>query len=136
MNRFWQLLMNRCRDRTQGCYLQARFILLSVLGVGLLGVSPSFGNNFLCRPWSNIVTGAEIGDSFTLDIRDGIIAFRGEEKPVPFAQLIYSHPLNDIFVAASGEVVTAGIDGQRIRVNVYFPNRDAKFFVTASCSRV
>ena len=128
--------MNRFRDGAKGRRLQARFILLSFLGVVLLGAYPCFGNNFLCRPWSNIVTGSEIGDSLTFDIKDGIIAFRGEEKPVPFAQLIYSHPLNDIFVAASGEVVTAGIDGQRIRVNVYFPNRDAKFFVTASCSRV
>ena len=116
--------------------LKIKLILLSFLGVVLLGVSPSFGDNFLCRPWSNIVSGAEIGDSFTFEIKDGIIAFRGEQKPVPFAQLIYSHPLNDIFIAASGEVVTAGIEGQRIRVNVYFPNKDAKFFVTASCSRV
>ena len=128
--------MNRFSEGAQICCRQAGFVLLSFLGVGLLGMSPCFGNNFLCRPWSNIVTGAEIGDSFTFDIKDGIIAFRGEEKPVPFAQLIYSHPLNDIFVAASGEVVTAGIEGQRIRVNVYFPNKDAKFFVTASCSRV
>lgn len=116
--------------------LKIKLILKSFLGVVLLGVSPSFGDNFLCRPWSNIVSGAEIGDSFTFEIKDGIIAFRGEQKPVPFAQLIYSHPLNDIFIAASGEVVTAGIEGQRIRVNVYFPNKDAKFFVTASCSRV
>ena len=128
--------MNRFMDGAHICRLQARFILLSFFGAGLLGVSPSFGDTFLCRPWSNIVTGAEIGDSFTFDIKDGIIAFRGEKKPVPFAQLIYSHPLNDIFVAASGEVVTAGIEGQRIRVNVYFPNKDAKFFVTATCSRV
>ena len=128
--------MNRFSEGAQICFLQAGFVLLSFFGVGLLGVSPCFGNNFLCRPWSNIVTGVEIGDSFTFDIKGGIIAFRGEEKPVPFAQLIYSHPLNDIFVAASGEVVTAGIEGQRIRVNVYFPNKDAKFFVTASCSRV
>ena len=119
-----------------GHRFKTKLILMSFLGVGLLGVSPSFGNNFLCRPWSNIVTGTEIGDSFTFEIKDGIIAFRGEQKPVPFAQLIYSHPLNDIFIAASGEVVTAGIEGQRIRVNVYFPNKDAKFFVTASCSRV
>ena len=128
--------MKKFRGAIIGCRLTFTLILMSLLGVGLIGVSPSFGNNFLCRPWSNIVTGAEIGDSFTFEIKDGIIAFRGEQKPVPFAQLIYSHPLNDIFIAASGEVVTAGIEGQRIRVNVYFPNKDANFFVTASCSRV
>ena len=63
-------------------------------------------------------------------------ATSGSVAATTTTQLIYSHPLNDIFVAASGEVVTAGIEGQRIRVNVYFPNKDTKFFVTASCSRV
>ena len=81
--------MNRFVEGAQLCCLKAGFVLLSFLGVGLLGVSPCFGNNFLCRPWSNIVTGVEIGDSFTFDIKDGIIAFRGEEKPVSFAQFIF-----------------------------------------------
>ena len=128
--------MNRFCIVIYGYREKINIILTSFLVMGLLGVSPSFGNNFLCRPWSNVVTGIEIGDSFTFEVKDGIISFRGEQKPVPFAQLIYSHPLNDIFVAASGEVVTAGIEGQRIRVNVYFPNKDANFFVTASCSQI
>lgn len=128
--------MNRFGIMIYNWRLKNNLISVSFLVLGVLLASPSFGNNFLCRPWSNIVTGVEIGDSFTSDIKDGVIAFRGKQKPVSFAQLIYSHPLNDIFVAASGEIVTAGIEGQRIRVNVYFPNKDTKFFVTTSCSRV
>ena len=128
--------MNRLVSMIYNWRLKNNLILVGFLVLGVLLSSPSFGNNFLCRPWSNIKTGTEIGESFTADIKDGVIAFRGEQKPVSFAQLIYSHPLNDIFVAASGEIVTAGIEGQRIRVNVYFPNKDTKFFVTTSCSRV
>ena len=95
-----------------------------------------YGQNYLCRPWSNVVTGVEIGASFTSKIENGIISFFGEQRPLAFAQLIYSHPLNDIFMAASGEIVTASLQGQRIRINVFFPNKEVKFFVTASCSRV
>jgi hypothetical protein len=69
-----------------GCFLKINSILISLFALGLLLASPSFGNNFLCRPWTNAVTGDEIGDSFTFQIQDGIIAFRGEQKPVPFAQ--------------------------------------------------
>ena len=98
--------------------------------------SLSYGQSLLCWPWSNVVTGSEIGDSFTSQINDGGISFFGEKRPVAFAQLIYSHPLNDIFLAGSGEIVTAGLEGQRVRINVYFPNKAVKFFVTTSCSRV
>ena len=95
-----------------------------------------FGDNFLCRPWSNVETGNDIGASFTSKIESGSIFFIGENNPVAIAQLIYSHPLYDIFLAASGEIVTAGLEGKRIRINVYFPNNKVKYFVTTSCSRV
>ena len=102
----------------------------------LLIPSLSYGQSFLCWPWSNVVTGSEIGESFTSQINDDGISFFGEERPVAFAQLIYSHPLNDIFLAGSGEIVTAGPEGQRVRINVYLPNKAVKFFVTTSCSRI
>ena len=110
--------------------------LLILLMQFFLQPSLSYSQNFLCRPWFNVLTGIEIGNSFTSQIRDGGISFLGEERPLAFAQLIYSHPLNDIFLAGSGEIVTAGPEGERIRINVYFPNKAVKFFVTASCSRV
>ena len=111
-------------------------ILIVVFGLLFYTSSPNFGQDLLCRPWSNTVTGAEIGDSFTAKISDDVISFFGDQRPIAFAQLIYSHPLNDIFMSASGELVTAGFEGQRIRVNVYFPNQQVTFFVTSSCSKV
>ncbi|MDG2473658.1 MAG: hypothetical protein P8M50_00075 [Paracoccaceae bacterium] len=117
-------------------FLSSKCILRIVFSVILSIPSVGYGENFLCRPWSNVVTGIEIGDSFTSQIEDGTISFLGEQRPLAFAQLIYSHPLNDIFMAASGEIVTAGFEGQRVRINVYFPNKEVRFFVTASCSRV
>ena len=111
-------------------------ILLTMLIFFLLTPTFVFSDNFLCRPWSNVVTGKEIGESFTSQIVGGVISFLGEKRPLAFAQLIYSHPLNDIFMAASGEIVTAGFEGERIRINVYFPNKQVQFFVTSSCGQV
>ena len=111
-------------------------ILNMLVFLSLTLPSLSYGENFLCRPWSNVLTGIDIGNSFTSQIRDGGISFLGEKRPVAFAQLIYSHPLNDIFLAASGEIVTASPEGNRVRINVYFPNKAVRYFVTASCSRV
>ncbi len=107
-----------------------------LLGCFFLLPTCCFSQNFLCRPWVNVVTNKEIGTSFTFKIQDGVISFFGEQRPIAFAQLMYSHPLNDIFLAASGEIVSAGKDGERVRINIYFPNKEIKFFVTASCSQV
>ena len=117
-------------------FLTIKSICRIILLVGLFIPSVGYSENFLCRPWSNVVTGIEIGDSFTSQIEDGKIVFLGDQRPIAFAQLIYSHPLNDIFMAASGEIVTAGFEGQKVRISVYFPNKDVRFFVTASCSKV
>ncbi len=120
----------------KGFGFNRKFILKMAVILSFLLPSFSYGQNFLCRPWSNVVTGIEIGDSFTFQIKDGGISFFGEQRPIAFAQLIYSHPLNDIFLAGSGEIVTAASEGKRVRINVYFPNKAVQFFVTASCSRV
>ena len=61
--------------------------------MGLFLPSLVSGETFLCRPWSNVASGKEIGDSFTSQIEDGKISFLGEQRPLAFAQLIYSHPL-------------------------------------------
>ena len=112
------------------------FLLNIVVCLSLALPSLGYGENFLCRPWSNVLTGVDIGNSFSTQIRDGGISFLGETRPVAFAQLIYSHPLNDIFLAGSGEIITAGPEGNRVRINVYFPNKAVQYFFTASCSRV
>ena len=118
-------------------WLKNRYINMSLLALSLIWInSYAYGDSFLCRPWLNVNSGEQIGDSFTSEIKDGVISFLGAKKPISFAQLIYSHPLNDIFLAGSGELVTAGLEGARVRVNVYFPNKDARFFVTTSCSRI
>ena len=96
----------------------------------------SYSQTLLCRPWLNSATGIAIGESFTSKVTDGVITFFGAKRPVALAQLIYSHPINDIFLAASGEIVTAGLEGQGVRLNVFFPNKEVKFFVTARCSKV
>ena len=116
--------------------LKRKFTLNMIIFLSLALPSFSYGQNFLCRPWLNVATGIEIGTSFSFQIKEGDISFFGEKRPVAFAKLIYSHPLNDIFLAGSGEIVTAGPEGKRVRVNVYFPNKAVKFFVTASCSSV
>ena len=114
-----------------------RYINMSLLTLSLIWIDAyAYGDSFLCRPWLNVASGDQIGDSFTSEIKDGVISFLGVKKPISFAQLIYSHPLNDIFLAGSGELVTAGLEGSRVRVNVYFPNKEAQFFVTTSCSRI
>ena len=118
------------------CTFKKSFLLNMVVFVSFALPSFSYAENFLCRPWSNVLTGVDIGNSFTSQIRDGGISFLGEKRPVAFAQLIYSHPLNDIFLAGSGEIVTAGPEGNRVRINVYFPNKVVQYFVTSSCSRV
>ena len=111
-------------------------ILAIITSYFLCAPAASYSQNLLCRPWSNTATGVEIGDSFTSKVTDGLITFFGDHKPVAIAQLIYSHPTNDVFLAASGELVTAGIEGQGVRLNVYFPNKEVRFFVTARCSKV
>ena len=98
--------------------------------------SVSYSQSLLCRAWINVSSGLEIGQSFTSKIDGGVITFFGEQRPVSSAQLIYSHPLHDIFMAASGEIVTASLEGQRVRINVYFPSKEIKFFVTSSCSKI
>ena len=98
--------------------------------------SLSFGSNFLCRPWINVLTGEEIGASFTSKISDGVISFLGSERPVALAQLIYSHPLNDIFIAASGELVTASIEEEQVIIDVFFPQKEVRFFVRTRCRGV
>ncbi len=116
--------------------LQKHFILAMVTSFFLCVPAVSYSQNLLCRPWSNTATGIEIGESFTSKVTDGVITFFGDHRPVALAQLIYSHPINDVFLAASGELVTAGIEGQGVRLNVYFPNKEVRFFVTARCSKV
>ena len=110
-----------------------KYVLITFLI--MISSSPSLANgqNLLCRPWQNVLTGIAIGESFTAKIDNGLISFFGEHRPTAFGQLIYSHPLNDIFIAASGELVAAGYEGTSVRVNVYYPNQDVKFFVTTSC---
>ncbi len=115
---------------------QLTFVLIIILLTVFCMPSLSYSQNLLCRPWSNTTTGTEIGDSFTSKVSDGVISFFGESRPIALAQLIYSHPINDIFLAASGEIVTAGFEGQGVRLNLYFPNKEVKFFVTARCSKV
>ena len=117
-------------------FIAKRFILTIFLSTILLLPSAGHSQNLLCRPWQNVSNGIEIGESFTAKIKDGLISFYGEQKPVSFGQLIYSHPLNDIFIAASGELVVAGFEGKGIRVKVYFPNKKVQFFVTTSCVKV
>ena len=112
------------------CFLKLSFVVI------LFKPTVCYCEIFLCRPWMNSVSGISIGESFTSKIQDNVISFLGEERPLSLAQLIYSHPLHDIFMAASGEIVTAGFNGRRIKINVYYPNKDVKFFVTTSCSKV
>ena len=78
----------------------------------------------------------EAGREFISEIKDGTIVFLGDKKPVSLALLIYSHPSNDIFMAASGELVTAGPRENGIRIQVFFPNKDTFFFIFTSCKRI
>ncbi len=98
--------------------------------------SYAHADSFLCLPWKNSNTRSKIGESFLLEINHGVISFRGENKPISFAQFIYSHPLHDIFLAGSGEIVTAGLKGQQVHLNVFFAQSDVRFFVMTTCKRV
>ena len=99
-------------------------------------LSYSHANSFLCQPWKNSDAREKIGESFISEIKDGTIVFLGDKKPVSLALLIYSHPSNDIFMAASGELVTAGPRENGIRIQVFFPNKDTFFFIFTSCKRI
>ncbi|MEE2774789.1 MAG: hypothetical protein VYE27_07745 [Pseudomonadota bacterium] len=93
---------------------------------------------FLCRPWVNLGDGGDqfARASFTSKIENGTISFFGEQRPVAIATTIATHPIYDIFLAATGEVVVAApVDDQKIKINIYFPNKNYTFFLKTFCNR-
>ena len=117
-------------------FVDSKYVFIFILLSGLCAPSLCLSQALLCRPWQNVFSNTKIGESFTSKIENGLISFFGEERPVSHAQLIYSHPLHDIFLAASGEIVTAALEGGGVSIKVYFPSTEVKFFVTASCRKV
>ena len=112
------------------------YLLTIFLLVNRLWVAPVSASSFLCRSWENSNTGSKIGESFISEIKDGVISFRGHKKPISFGQFIYSHPYIDIFMAASGELITVNFKDNFIKINVYFPNKSVSHFVKTNCSKV
>jgi hypothetical protein len=102
----------------------------------MLGFGVSFSQDFLCRPWVKMSEREQFGESFRVKIENGDILLIGSSNPVNFAKLIYSHPLYDVFMAASGEIITAGVSGLNIKVKIYFPNEDNFYFITTKCTGI
>jgi hypothetical protein len=96
------------------------------------------GEVFLCRPWGSVGSGGErfIGESFTSKIENGTISFFGDKRPVRFATMIATHPVHDIFLATTGEVLSATPMGNnQIKISIYFPNREYSFFLKTFCNQ-
>ena len=72
----------------------------------LISSSVATSQDFFCRPWLKVSDREFFGESFSLKIENGEIFIRGASSPINFANLIYSHPLYDVFMAPSGEIIT------------------------------
>ena len=93
----------------------------------------AFSQDFFCRPWLQIPDRETFGESFSIKIENGEIFIRGISSPISYAKLIYSHPLYDVFMAGSGEIITAGVIEPNVKLNIFFPNEDIFYFVKTSC---
>ncbi len=110
----------------------SRLILLTFTFL-MIAFNLLLAQDFFCRPWLKVDNRETFGESFSIKIENGDVFIRGTSSPITNAKLVYTHPLYDVFMSASGEIVTAGVTNGELKLNMFFPNEDIFYFITTSC---